>query len=166
MTPPHTNIFMLSHRLLTVAGVLLTVSSASMAADGGWIDLSSDAKTRQGWREVSKDWIIAGSAAMHAEKPRTLTSEPGDGVIVNGPKGWARNLISKQKFTDAEVHVEFLIPKQSNSGVKLMGLYEIQILDSHVNHCVADALSSGNEREAETKTKELLEAVQRFAKMR
>ena len=41
-----------------------------------------------------------------------------------------------------------------------------QILDSHVNHCVAGALSSGNEREAETKTKELLEAVQRFAKMR
>src|SRR6266702_2884723 len=41
-----------------------------------------------------------------------------------------------------------------------------QILDSHVNHCVAGALSSGNEREAETKTQELLEAVQRFAKMR
>jgi CsoR family transcriptional regulator, copper-sensing transcriptional repressor len=41
-----------------------------------------------------------------------------------------------------------------------------QILDSHVNHCVAGALSSGNDREAQTKTQELLEAVQRFAKMR
>jgi len=41
-----------------------------------------------------------------------------------------------------------------------------QILDSHVNHCVAGAISSGNEREAGTKTQELLEAVQRFAKMR
>ena len=41
-----------------------------------------------------------------------------------------------------------------------------QILDSHVNHCVAGALSSGNAREAERKTQELLEAVQRFAKMR
>ena len=41
-----------------------------------------------------------------------------------------------------------------------------QILDGHVNHCVAGALSSGDEADAETKTKELLEAVQRFAKMR
>ena len=41
-----------------------------------------------------------------------------------------------------------------------------QILDSHVNHCVADALSSGDKADAEAKTQELLEAVQRFAKMR
>ena len=41
-----------------------------------------------------------------------------------------------------------------------------QILDGHVNHCVAGALSSGDQADAETKTKELLEAVQRFAKMR
>ena len=41
-----------------------------------------------------------------------------------------------------------------------------QILDSHVNHCVAGALSSGDKADAEAKTQELLEAVQRFAKMR
>ncbi len=42
----------------------------------------------------------------------------------------------------------------------------VRILDSHVNHCVAGALASGDEADAEAKTKELLEAVQRFAKMR
>jgi DNA-binding FrmR family transcriptional regulator len=41
-----------------------------------------------------------------------------------------------------------------------------RILDSHVNHCVAGALSSGDKADAEVKTQELLEAVQRFAKMR
>jgi len=41
-----------------------------------------------------------------------------------------------------------------------------QILDSHVNHCVADALTSGDQADAQAKTQELLEAVQRFAKMR
>jgi DNA-binding FrmR family transcriptional regulator len=41
-----------------------------------------------------------------------------------------------------------------------------KILDDHVNHCVAGALASGDETDAETKTRELLEAVQRFAKMR
>jgi CsoR family transcriptional regulator, copper-sensing transcriptional repressor len=41
-----------------------------------------------------------------------------------------------------------------------------QILDSHVNHCVAGALTSGDEADAQEKTQELLAAVQRFAKMR
>src|SRR5438093_9428292 len=41
-----------------------------------------------------------------------------------------------------------------------------KILDDHVNHCVAHALASGDQEDAETKTRELLEAVQRFAKMR
>ena len=30
-----------------------------------------------------------------------------------------------------QVHLEFLVPKGSNSGVKLEGLYEIQIFDSY-----------------------------------
>jgi len=41
-----------------------------------------------------------------------------------------------------------------------------KILDDHVNHCVAGALASGDEADAEIKTRELLEAVQRFARMR
>ena len=40
------------------------------------------------------------------------------------------------------------------------------ILGEHVNHCVVGAITSGNKRKAEVKTNELLEAVQRFAKMR
>jgi DNA-binding FrmR family transcriptional regulator len=42
----------------------------------------------------------------------------------------------------------------------------LKILDDHVNHCVAHAIASGDREDAETKTRELLEAVQRFAKMR
>jgi DNA-binding FrmR family transcriptional regulator len=42
----------------------------------------------------------------------------------------------------------------------------LKILDEHVNHCVAGALASGDEADAHVKTKELLEAVQRFARMR
>ena len=41
-----------------------------------------------------------------------------------------------------------------------------KILDEHVRHCVAGALTSGDEAEAATKTEELLEAVQRFARTR
>ena len=41
-----------------------------------------------------------------------------------------------------------------------------QILDEHVKHCVAGALASGDEAEAQAKAEELLEAVHRFTKTR
>ena len=41
-----------------------------------------------------------------------------------------------------------------------------KILDDHVNHCVTGALASGDEIQAATKTRELLEAVHRFARTR
>jgi DNA-binding FrmR family transcriptional regulator len=42
----------------------------------------------------------------------------------------------------------------------------LKILDDHVRHCVAGALASGDAAEAETKTQELVEAVQRFTRSR
>ncbi|HZB36085.1 MAG TPA: metal-sensitive transcriptional regulator [Gaiellaceae bacterium] len=39
-----------------------------------------------------------------------------------------------------------------------------QLLDDHVNHCVNDAMASGDPEAASAKSRELLAAVQRFAK--
>jgi CsoR family transcriptional regulator, copper-sensing transcriptional repressor len=41
-----------------------------------------------------------------------------------------------------------------------------RILDDHVRHCVAGALASGDEAEAQAKAEELLQAVHRFAKVK
>jgi len=41
-----------------------------------------------------------------------------------------------------------------------------RILDDHVKHCVAGALASGDEAEAQAKAAELLDAVHRFAKVK
>ena len=41
-----------------------------------------------------------------------------------------------------------------------------KILDGHVNHCVAGALASGDEDIAAEKSRELLDAVHRFARGR
>jgi len=41
-----------------------------------------------------------------------------------------------------------------------------RILDDHVQHCVAGALASGDAAEADAKSKELLDAVHRFARTR
>jgi CsoR family transcriptional regulator, copper-sensing transcriptional repressor len=40
----------------------------------------------------------------------------------------------------------------------------LKLLDDHVSHCVAGALAAGDPKAAEEKSRELLEAVQRFAR--
>ena len=40
------------------------------------------------------------------------------------------------------------------------------VLDDHVNHCVAGAIASGDQEEAAAKSRELLDAVHRFARTR
>jgi DNA-binding FrmR family transcriptional regulator len=42
----------------------------------------------------------------------------------------------------------------------------LQVLEDHVNHCVHDALTAGDDQVANEKSAELLAAVQRFAKTR
>ena len=39
-----------------------------------------------------------------------------------------------------------------------------KLLEDHANHCVAGALAAGNREDAEAKTRELLDAVQRFTR--
>jgi DNA-binding FrmR family transcriptional regulator len=42
----------------------------------------------------------------------------------------------------------------------------LQLLDDHVTHCVADALASGDREVSTEKSRELLAAVDRFARVR
>jgi CsoR family transcriptional regulator, copper-sensing transcriptional repressor len=42
----------------------------------------------------------------------------------------------------------------------------MKVLEDHVEHCVAGARASGDKAQADEKSRELLEAVQRFAKTR
>jgi hypothetical protein len=116
--------------LVSMLLLLVTVGLAR-AGDEGWIDLTPAANPLQAWQAPSAEWINGGSVELDAKNPRLLASKPGQGILVNGPKGRTQDLVTKQKFTDLDAHVEFLIPRRSNSGVKLMGLYEIQIFDSH-----------------------------------
>ncbi len=113
---------------LACLGVLLTCAHASAAADDGWTELIGEKGFDQ-WRNAPGGWIRAGDAEPDPKNPSRLVAKEGDGAIVDAT-GSARNLLSKQDFGDVEAHFEFKIPKGSNSGVKLEGLYEIQIFDS------------------------------------
>ena len=121
--------FLRNYGLVVVFFLVSGVSAGIRAGDEQWIDLSGGGL--EAWAGSTGDWFVAGSAAMNPQDPKVLATKPGKGVLVNGPTGRTRNLVSKQKYGDIEAHLEFLIPQRSNSGVKFEGLYEIQIYDSY-----------------------------------
>ena len=76
------------------------------------------------------DWTMAGEVSVDPADGKRLVGSSGHGVAVNGVKGKTEDLHTALEFGDVEVHVEFMVPKASNSGVYLMGRYEIQVMDS------------------------------------
>jgi len=84
-----------------------------------------------GWRQPRGDWRLAGGVALDTAKPEAFAITDGLGVMVNGNSGRTVNLMSEAEFGDVELHVEFCIPKHSNSGIYLQGRYEIQVYDSY-----------------------------------
>jgi hypothetical protein len=109
----------------------LLLGTVTAADADGWTDLLRTGPDSP-WVKVDERWIRSKATALKPDQPNRLTAEPADGgpVWVNGPLGRVGNLITKQKYGDCEVHVEFLIAKRSNSGIKFHAVYEIQILDS------------------------------------
>ena len=51
-----------------------------------------------------------------------------NGELVNAGRG--TDIVSEFRLTDCELHLEFSVPKDSNSGVYLQGRYEVQVHDS------------------------------------
>ena len=82
------------------------------------------------WRPPIGEWQTAGAVALNAAEPTRFAITPGRGVAVNGTNGKTSHLITEAEFGDAEIHVEFCLAKKSNSGVYVMGRYEVQIYDS------------------------------------
>jgi len=81
---------------------------------------------------------------MRNGKPEEPKWKVENGYAEVAPHGG--RIMTKEKFGDCQLHVEFLIPKEAtgagqgrgNSGVELMGRYEIQVLESYTNVTYAD----------------------------
>ena len=102
--------------------------TAVQAGAVDWQDLF--AKGLDAFKTPHGTWPAVADVKMDGKNPRKLVAQEGSGVYYNGPKGRSKDLYTKEKYGDLEVHLEFLIPKGSNSGIKLHGHYEIQIEDS------------------------------------
>jgi hypothetical protein len=94
----------------------------------------SDAIVLLGTGDDLSAWRMADNSAT--------TWPMKDGILQTGK----RNLQTRQTFTDFQLHVEFATPadvkghsqERGNSGVFLLGRFEIQVLDSYDNPTYAD----------------------------
>lgn len=123
-------------RLFVFAAFVVALSFArapgAPEAGDGWTDLMKP----DVWKKVDDKWIFTDEVKLAPDakgKPNVrLKADKKDGgkVWVNGETGRVPNLITKEKYGDCEIHVEFLLAKGSNAGVKFNEVYEIQMYDS------------------------------------
>jgi hypothetical protein len=119
------------------------LADAESDAAGAWVNVVS----RSGAEGIVSigPGITQCSNVQLSDKPGELTASPGTGVVAALSKlevSEDSNLLTKESFGDCEVDLEFLLAKDSNSGVKLQQRYEIQLYDSH-GHDQPTALESG-----------------------
>lgn len=116
-------------------GVMSISPTRAQADEPVWINLiGGSAKGLEAFKKPYGYWKQAAEVSLDPASPKKLkwaeTSE-NTGIWVNGPTGKTNNLVSVDQFGDLEVMLDFNVPTGSNSGIKLMGLYEIQIFDSY-----------------------------------
>jgi hypothetical protein len=81
--------------------------------------------------EKKSKWVL-GTAAMSSENPKLLVNKGGSGEMINlaGRHGDSVDIYSKETFGDCRIELEVMVPRGSNSGIYVMGEYEVQVLDS------------------------------------
>jgi hypothetical protein len=88
-------------------------------------------KDLTGWKikgpEARNKWKV-GKAVWDKEEPARLTVAAGEDLVNSAGKGV--DLYTEATWGDAVIEVEVLVPRWSNSGVYVLGEYEVQVLDS------------------------------------
>lgn len=127
--------------LLTAALALLLISNAQAQTGVGAAAPEGAMQLFDGTREMLDDnWTYWEGPRFAAELPIKwkITDDPVDeGKVVSskdpsaaGGLYGAADIVTKKKFRDFRLHVEFLVTEPGgNSGVYLQNRYEIQVLD-------------------------------------
>ena len=122
--------------LLGAMGLVLSAASMARAADDGKVMLFNGTDLG-GWKlrndKYPETWKAVGSVKIDPADPKNLIGEgepAADGALLRVKIEHGSDIITEKALGDCELHMEFMVPKGSNSGVYLMGQYEVQVLDS------------------------------------
>lgn len=91
-----------------------------------------DLNDMKGFKEVDKNWQIAGDVYVDRNQERIIESSPGTGILVNQmvPDQHKDNLFTVFEHADIDLELDVMMPVNSNSGIYFQGRYEVQLLDS------------------------------------
>ncbi|MFN0125749.1 MAG: DUF1080 domain-containing protein [Verrucomicrobiales bacterium] len=81
-----------------------------------------------------KDCWTVGKPSLDPANPKNLQVATGGEAMINvvTAHGHSWDIATKAKFAGpVRIEVELMVPKGSNSGIYVMGEYEVQVLDSH-----------------------------------
>jgi hypothetical protein len=124
-------------RLALPACVLFALLPFATAADTKPVE-PFNGKDLSGWKlknEKQNMWKIGNPAVASPNDTRlaikpTPAGTPNSMVNFLTEGGHGSDIYTEAKFGDILLELEFMVPKGSNSGIYLMGEYEVQILDS------------------------------------
>ena len=123
---------------ITACATFAVTASIALGADSDKTVSLINGKDLTGWKMIGKgpsQWTY-GKAVMNPDVPaKLMIVGPGDDLISTNK---TVNLSSEAVFGDCVVEVEFMVGKatpgtetDSNSGVKMMNIYEVQIFGSY-----------------------------------
>ncbi|HVE40119.1 MAG TPA: DUF1080 domain-containing protein [Planctomycetota bacterium] len=95
-------------------------------------DTPFNGKDLSGWKfkggEAKNKWKV-GKASLDPADPHKLVLASDGNEMVNA-EGHGTDIYSEAKWGDAVIEVEVMVAKGQNSGIYVMGEYEVQVLDS------------------------------------
>lgn len=83
------------------------------------------------FRSPADNWQLAGDVFMDLTEDLDVQPESGHGILVNTSSGDnPQDIFTEWEHGDLDLELEFMMAKNSNSGIYLQGRYELQMLDS------------------------------------
>jgi hypothetical protein len=113
-------------------------ASPPFRAEDGWKPLFNG-HDLEGWKfrnpGAKKVWVVCDQVRLDEKEPARLlpigNGGSADSVMLCGDDGRGSDIMTEKSFGDYQLHIEFTVPRGSNSGVYNRGLFEIQVFDSY-----------------------------------
>ena len=121
---------MLQCRKQTVITLVCVVVPILAAADEKIAPLNG--KDLSNWttkEPTSRNHWQIGKAVLKQQDKQQIVANKGGKALIN-TQGRGVDIYTLQKFSDVRIELEVMVPKGSNSGIYVMGEYEVQVFDS------------------------------------
>ena len=123
-------------KLSSILGIIMMMLSFAFADHHAGSPFNG--KDLKGWstkkKAKGKDAWVVGVPSQSKDNPKTLEVGEGHGAMINKVSGHGQSwdIYSGQKWGGKfRIELEVMVPKGANSGIYVMGEYEVQVLDSY-----------------------------------